>query len=73
MNALPRKPPFQFGLGSLLWLVLVCALLLGWILDRTRLQKQTELLQKESFRWQLNYSHMKSDRDQELQMRLENR
>jgi cytochrome c-type biogenesis protein CcmH/NrfF len=34
-----RKPPFQFRLGSLLWLILVVAILIGWYLDSTKLRR----------------------------------
>ena len=37
----PCKPP-QFSLGSLLWLVLLVAVLGGWYVDRTRMSRTLE-------------------------------
>jgi hypothetical protein len=38
----PQKSRLQFGLGSLLWLMLLAAVLIGWYVDRTRLKSERD-------------------------------
>jgi hypothetical protein len=42
LASMESRKPLQFGLGSLLWLVLLVAVLIGWHQDRTQLRRELQ-------------------------------
>ena len=62
MTTSPARP-FQFSLGSLLWLVVLVALVCGWLVDRTRLSRahQEQLQEAQRIRQQAAQQKARSD------------